>query len=141
MIEIIQIPQISQITLIPQIKSIILIQNKKISAAVFNNKFYLKFRFLLFQSIKSKKRSVFDLSFWFIVLFSLKSLKKVSRVCQYLLMNMDSQSGGVMIFRISFMVHDTKLFNVALWIFFRKMRSVTVPRFGFFPQDSRIRVI
>ena len=34
----------------------------------------------------------------------------------------------------------TKLFNAALWIFFRKTRSVMVPRFGFFFQDSRIRV-
>ena len=30
--------------------------------------------------------------------------------------------------------------NAALWIFFRETRSVTVPRFGFFFQNSRIRV-
>ena len=34
----------------------------------------------------------------------------------------------------------TNLLNDALWIFFRKTRSVMVPRFGFFFQDSRIRV-
>ena len=34
----------------------------------------------------------------------------------------------------------TNPLNAALWIFFRKTRSVMVPRFGFFFQNSRIRV-